>query len=424
MADSGFAIFTKEMKKTHTILIPQMLPIHFALLREALLLDGYKVEILEDHDRYFIEEGLKYVHNDMCYPAILVIGQFINALKSGLYDTTKVALIITQTGGGCRASNYIHLLRKALVSAGFAHVPVIALAAGGLETKDEFEYSKSFIGRAVYALLYGDLLMTLYNQTRSRELVPDSAKRKLEKWIKILSIYYKKTAYLRFKHHCIRIVEDFATIPLSDAPLPKVGIVGEIYLKYSALGNNYLEDFLIAENAEPVLSGVLDFVLYSLSTNETNRSMYGIKKDKKGVTFSLKKLLMGQQNIMIKAIENHSNFTPMDSFEELYNAADHIISKGVVMGEGWLLTAEILVYLRHGINNVVCAQPFGCLPNHIVAKGVFRAIKNEYPDANLVAIDYDASASSTNQENRLKLLLATAKNLQSCQEHKILAPIL
>ena len=211
---------------------------------------------------------------------------------------------------------------------------------------------------------------------------------------------------------------------MSDAPLPKVGIVGEIYLKYSALGNNYLEDFLIAENAEPVLSGVLDFVLYSLSTNETNRSMYGIKKDKKGVTFSLKKLLMGQQNIMIKAIENHSNFTPMDSFEELYNAADHIISKGVVMGEGWLLTAEILVYLRHGINNVVCAQPFGCLPNHIVAKGVFRAIKNEYPDANLVAIDYDASASSTNQENRLKLLLATAKNLQSCQEHKILAPIL
>ena len=424
MADSGFAIFKKEMKKTHTILIPQMLPIHFSLLKEALILDGYKAEILEDHDRHFIEEGLKYVHNDMCYPAILVIGQFINALKSGRYDTTKVALIITQTGGGCRASNYIHLLRKALISSGFGHVPVIALAAGGLETKDEFEYSKSFVGRAAYALLYGDLLMTLYNQTRSREVTPNASKRKLEKWIKILSVYYKKTSYLKFKHHCIKIVEDFASIPLSSEARPKVGIVGEIYLKYSALGNNYLEDFLIAEKAEPVVSGVLDFILYALSTNETNRSMYGIKKDKKGVTFSMKKLLISQQNIMIKAIEDHSNFTPMDSFEELYTASDHIISKGVVMGEGWLLTAEIMVYLRHGINNVVCAQPFGCLPNHIVAKGVFRAIKNKYPNANLVAIDYDASASSTNQENRLKLMLATAKNFQQQEHDGGLSPIL
>lgn len=398
------------MKKTHTILIPQMLPIHFGLLKEALILEGYQAEMLEDHDRQFIEEGLKYVHNDMCYPAILVIGQFINALKSGRYDTTKVALIITQTGGGCRASNYIHLLRKALVASGFAHVPVIALAAGGLETEDEFEYGKKFIGRASYSLLYGDLLMTLYNQARARELQPGSADRKLRKWQKILPLYFKSSAYLKFKPNVIKIVKDFESIPLCKEERVKVGIVGEIYLKYSALGNNYLEDFLISEKAEPVLSGVLDFILYALSTNETNRSMYGIRKDKRTVTFSLKKFLIAQQNIMIKAIEDHSSYSPMDSFEELYTIADHIISKGVVMGEGWLLTAEILAHIKHGINNVVCAQPFGCLPNHIVARGVFRAIKDQHPQANVVAIDYDASSSSANQENRIKLMLATARS--------------
>lgn len=409
MQTSGFSVFKKEMKKTHTILIPQMLPIHFSLLREALVLEGYKAELLIDTDRNFVAEGLKYVHNDMCYPAIMVIGQFINALKSGRYDTTKVALVMTQTGGGCRASNYIFLLRKALVDAGFAHVPVIALSAGGIGKTDEFSYSSKFINRAVHSLLYGDFLMTLYNQARSRELTKGMAKHKLKKWIKVLALYYKSSAFMNFGALCRKIVDDFAQIPLSD-PKIKVGIVGEIYLKYSNLGNNDLEDFLISENAEPVVSGVLDFVLYSLSTNETNRSMYGIKKDKQLFTASAKKLLISKQNQMISAIKSNGVFDPMDSFEELYTIADHIISKGVVMGEGWLLTAEILAHIKHGVDNVVCAQPFGCLPNHIVAKGVFRAIKDEHPYSNVVAIDYDASASQTNQENRLKLMLATARN--------------
>ena len=408
MGNSGFAVFTRDMKKTHTILIPQMLPIHFTLLKEALILEGYKAEILHDTDRHFVDEGLRYVHNDMCYPAILVIGQFINALKSGRYDTTKVALILTQTGGGCRASNYIYLLRKALVASGFGHVPVIALATGGLDT--EFEYSRKFVARGVHSLLYGDLLMTLYNQARAKELTPGSSKRKLDKWLRIIGLYFKSTAFLKFRHNCTKIVEDFATIPLCDEPRVKVGIVGEIYLKYSALGNNYLEDFLISEKAEPVVSGVLDFILYALSTNETNRSMYGIRKDNRSVTFSLKKVLIAKQNTMIKAIQDHSHFSPMDSFEELYTISDHIISKGVVMGEGWLLTAEILAHIKHGVDNVVCAQPFGCLPNHIVARGVFRAIKDLHPMANVVAIDYDASSSSANQENRLKLMLATARS--------------
>lgn len=408
--ENSFATFKKEMKKTHTILIPQMLPIHFSLLQESLVLEGYNVELLVDHDRKFINEGLKYVHNDMCYPAILVIGQFINALKSGRYDTTKVALVLTQTGGGCRASNYIYLLRKALASAGFAHVPVIALSAGGLESSNGFEISAKFAGRAGYSLLYGDLLMTLYNQTRAREVQPGFADKKLEKWIRILKIYLGSTAHLMFRQNCQKIVEDFASIPLTDQKKVKVGIVGEIYLKYSALGNNHLEDFLIAEGAEPVVSGVVDFVLYSLSTNETNRAIYGIKKDKPVVTFSLRKFFIGKQNQMISSIKKYSQLDPMDSFEELYTISDHIISKGVVMGEGWLLTAEILAHIHHGVSNVVCAQPFGCLPNHIVAKGVFRAIKDENPLSNVVAIDYDASASQTNQENRLKLMLATAKN--------------
>lgn len=409
MQNKGFAVFTKEMKKTHTILIPQMLPIHFRLLKEALLLEGYHAEMLIDTDRAFVAEGLKYVHNDMCYPAILVIGQFIHALKSGRYDTTKVALIITQTGGGCRASNYIHLLRKALVDAGFAHVPVIALSAGGLDKTDEFSFGTKFINRAVHSLLYGDFLMCVYNQARSRELTKGLADKKLEKWLRILALYFKSSAFMNFRLNCKKIVDDFARLPMGK-PKIKVGIVGEIYLKYSALGNNDLENFLIAEGAEPVVSGVLDFVLYSLSTNETNRSLYGIKRDKKLFTASAKKFLIDMQNKMISVIERDGTFDPPDRFEELYTIADHIISKGVVMGEGWLLTAEILAHIKHGINNVVCAQPFGCLPNHIVAKGVFRAIKDEHPMSNVVAIDYDASASQANQENRLKLMLATARN--------------
>lgn len=410
MQNSGFAVFTKEMKKTHTILIPQMLPIHFRLLKEALLLEGYNAEMLIDTDRAFVAEGLKYVHNDMCYPAILVIGQFIHALKSGRYDTTKVALIITQTGGGCRASNYIHLLRKALVDSGFAHVPVIALSAGGLGKTDEFSFGTKFINRAVHALLYGDFLMCLYNQARSRELTRGMADKKLEKWLRILALYYKSSAFMNFRLNCKKILDDFKRIPMDPTPKIKVGIVGEIYLKYSSLGNNDLENFLISEGAEPIVSGVLDFVLYSLSTNETNRSLYGIKKDKKMFTATAKKLLIDMQNKMISVIKRDGIFDPPDSFEELYTIADHIISKGVVMGEGWLLTAEILAHIKHGINNVVCAQPFGCLPNHIVAKGVFRAIKDEHPMSNVVAIDYDASASQANQENRLKLMLATARN--------------
>lgn len=416
MSANGFAQFTKEMKRTHTILIPEMLPIHFALLQEALHLEGYKTEILHSSDRHFVEEGLRYVHNDMCYPAILVIGQMIEALKSGRYDTTRVALIMTQTGGGCRASNYIHLLRKALVAAGFAHVPVIALAAGGLENSSGFTYGNKFMLRVVYSLLYGDLLMCLYNQTRAREQVSGTSKRKLDKWLRILSIYFKSSMFLRFATNASAIALDFNQIPLRAEIPPRVGIVGEIYLKYAALGNNHLEDALIAEGTEPVLAGVLDFVMYSISTNETNRSMYGIKRNTRSATFFSKAFLSAQQQIMIRAIRKHSTLHPMDSFEELYNASDHIISKGVVMGEGWLLTAEILVHLKHGIQNVVCAQPFGCLPNHIVAKGVFRAIKNEHPDANLVAIDYDASQSMANQENRIKLMLATARRLHAQEQ--------
>ena len=410
---NSFAVFKKEMKKTHTILIPQMLSIHFRLLKKALQLEGYNVEILHDDDRDFIADGLKYVHNDMCYPAILVIGQIIHALKSGKYDITKVALIMTQTGGGCRASNYIFLLRKALVAAGFAHVPVIALAAGGLEKSDEFSFGGGFINRALHSLLYGDFLMCVYNQSRARELKKGMSLRKLEKWIKVISMYFESTSFLNIKSVCKKIMEDFEKIPMDTQPKIKVGIVGEIYLKYSNLGNDNLEDFLIVEGVEPVVSGVLDFVLYSLSTNETNRSIYGIKKDKKAVTFMAKKLLISKQNQMNKILRESKVFFEMDSFEELYTISDNIISKGVVMGEGWLLTAEIMAHIKHGVNNVVCAQPFGCLPNHIVAKGVFRSIKNKYPYSNVVAIDYDASASQANQENRLKLMLATARNNES-----------
>lgn len=409
-----FPKFTKEMKKTHKILVPMMLPIHFEMLEHIFKKDGYQIEVLKTNHQKIIDEGLKNVHNDTCYPALLVIGQLIDALKSGKYDVDHVALAITQTGGGCRASNYYFLLRKALVQAGFPQVPVIAINFQKLNKEnDGFQITLSSGLRLVYACLYGDALLWLKNQCKPYELNRGETDRLVSKWISNINKQLDSMAFMRLSHNYKQMVKDFANIKRHRAKKIKVGVVGEIYMKYAPLGNNNLEQFLIDEGCEPVVSGVIDFGLYCIQNNIIDFEYYDYnKKSHKTLQLALDYVVRLQQKL-IKIIKKDGNFIPPDHFKEVFENHEGMINKGVKMGEGWLLTAEMVTLLKTGVNNIVCCQPFGCLPNHIIAKGMARKVKNFYPQANIVAIDYDPSATKVNQENRLKLMLSNAK----LQEH-------
>ena len=422
-------IFTEEMRKTHTILIPNMLPRHFKILSRVFNNYGYKTELLTDglngDSRTVIEAGLKYVHNDACYPALLVIGQFIAALKSGRYDTNKVALLLSQTGGGCRASNYISLLRKALVKAGFAHVPVISLNFSGLESMPGFKITLPMIPRLMYAILYGDLIMLLVNQCRPYERVKGTAEALADAWSERLA--NEMTAVTPDQHKQAKkamkyknvlanyraIVADFAAIEgVSERrtnPKVRVGVVGEIYVKFSPLGNNDLENFLVAEGAEPVLAGLLDFCMYVVTNNMMDYELYGIGKNRAKIYGIADKFFLNKQADLIAAVKENPLFDPPTPFAHTRTLARDYVGMGAKMGEGWLLTAEILELIDEGVNSVVITQPFGCLPNHIVGKGMMKPIKENMPEVNLVAIDYDAGATKINQDNRIKLMLANAK---------------
>lgn len=401
-------IFTEQMKKDYTILVPDMLPIHFKLIIAIYKKFGYKMELLQTSTQNVINEGLKNVHNDTCYPALLVIGQFMDALKSGKYDVNKTALLISQTGGGCRASNYLHLLRKAL-SSEFPQVPVLSLNFSGLEKNPAFPMSPAIALRLVYAVLYGDMLMLLYNQCKPYEINQGSTDELLARWEHRLSKLLDCKSFLMPKPIYKAILRDFAALPRTKEPKPKVGIVGEIYVKYSPLANNHLNEFLLSEGCEPNVPGLLDFVLYCASDAVNDARLYD-KRDKKSLMFSLGyDVLYKFQKQQIKVINEHGVFQPPHDFEHLRKCADKYINQGVKMGEGWLITAEMAALAETGTKNIICTQPFGCLPNHIVAKGMSRVIKNAYPEANIVAIDYDPGATKVNQENRIKLMLANAK---------------
>ena len=418
-------IFTEEMRKDYTILFPTMLPRHFKIMEKVFNYYGYNTELLEDgthgDSKTVIEAGLKYVHNDACYPALLVIGQFISALQSGRYDTHKVALLLTQTGGGCRASNYIALLRKALVNAGFAYVPVISLNVSGLESMPGFKLTIPMIHRLLYAILYGDLLMLLVNQCRPYETVKGTAEALADEWSTRLAAEMTEGAirYGKIKKTYREIIASFAAIDGVDSDARRnhekvrVGIVGEIFVKFSPLGNNGLEDFLISEDAEPVMGGLIDFCLYVVSNAMLDYELYGIGKMKAKIYKIADKFFLGKQDDMIRAVTEDGRFVPPTSFRLTRTLAKEYVGMGVKMGEGWLLTAEILELIHEGVGNVVITQPFGCLPNHIVGKGMMKPIKEDYPDVNLVAIDYDAGATAINQENRIKLMLANAKKAKN-----------
>ncbi|MBR4979290.1 MAG: 2-hydroxyacyl-CoA dehydratase [Clostridia bacterium] len=396
----------------YTILVPTMLPMHFKIMTGILRAFGYNAVLLENCDPSVTEYGLKYVHNDTCYPALLVIGQLISAIESGKYDKHKLALMITQTGGGCRASNYIFLLRKALKKAGYGYIPVISLNIAGLEKESAFKLTPKLIARLLYAIVCGDLIMQLKNQCLPYEAVPGSTEKAALKWVDKLTEEMsrdKRVKYKKIKAFQKEIIKDFAEIPQNDVKKVKVGIVGEIFVKFSPLGNNSLEDFLVSEGAEVVMPGLLDFCMFSVYNYISDSLVLGIRKFKGMIFKRILKFLEKLQRDEIEAIKENGKFVPSTPFEDVISLADGLISHGAKMGEGWLLTAEMAELIEEGVANVVCAQPFGCLPNHIVGKGMMKPIKQKYPNANIVAVDYDAGATKINQENRIKLMLSNAK---------------
>lgn len=416
--ETGRLLFTEEMKREYTILMPQMLPIHFGMFRQLLELEGYRVDQLNNNGRAVIEEGLKYVHNDTCYPALLVIGQLIDAVKNGGYDPHKVALFITQTGGGCRASNYIHLLRKALEKAGLEFVPVISINASGLEKNPGFAMTPALLFKMMCAIAYGDLIMDVANQTRPYEEVPGAVDGLVEQWSHRLAEEFQRGKGLSgrgMRDNFRRICREFAAIPTCGGNKVRVGIVGEIYVKFSALGNNDLERFLLSEGAEPVVPGLMDFILYTVHARITDVRLYG--GSGKG-TLVCRAFIAYAERLQKKmaAAMKEMGFRPCGSFWPLHSRIKGYLGEGNKMGEGWLLTAEMLELIHSGTPNIVCAQPFGCLPNHIVGKGMMRKLKDDFPMSNVVAIDYDPGATKINQENRIKLMLANARQLARAQE--------
>lgn len=403
------------MKDSYKILIPDMLPWHFALIERLLKLEGYDVEVLKNDSRAVIDEGLKHVHNDTCYPCLCTVGQYIDALKSGKYDVNRTAVIMSQSGGGCRASNYIPLIRKAL-KAEFPQVPVMSLNFSGLEKDSSFPIGVKLLLKLAFAVFYGDAIMWCYNQSKPYEEREGAADKVRDELMDYVLSKFEKGGYARYKKVIGHIIAAFAAVPRKNIKKVKVGIVGEIYVKYSALGNNHLEEFLLSEDCEPVVPVLMDYVLYCVVNNINDGDLYG----KKGLFYTANKILYSilhrmQKNI-IKLFEREGTFEPIHDFEHLRRCADKVLNQGVKMGEGWLIPAEMAALAETGTENIVCAQPFGCLPNHIAGKGAIRTLKNLYQNENIVAVDYDPSATRVNQENRIKLMLATARENASKAE--------
>ncbi|MEM5779645.1 MAG: 2-hydroxyglutaryl-CoA dehydratase, partial [Lawsonibacter sp.] len=376
--------------------------------------EGYKVDMLTTNHRGIVDEGLKYVHNDTCYPALLIIGQLIDAVKHGGYDPHKVGLLITQTGGGCRASNYIHLLRKALEKADMAYIPVVSVNLSGLEKNPGFSLSLPFIRKAVYAMMYGDIVVNVANQVRPYEVEEGDTDAMIGRWSqKLVDAFQAGKGMSRGQMRTIfdEICADFAAIPVAGEPKIRVGVVGEIYVKFAPLGNNNLEQFLLNEGVEPVVPGLTDFIIFKVYNRVADVELYGGKWIKKAACRAFMAYIEGCQKDMIAALERSGRFRAPGTFQDLHQMVQGYLGDGNKMGEGWLLTAEMLELIHSGTNSIVCTQPFGCLPNHVVGKGMIRKLKDDYPYSNIVAIDYDPGATKINQENRIKLMLANAKGL-------------
>ena len=407
--------FTKEMKKDYTILCPQMSPIHFDLVEPAFRKCGYNIKVLPNSNKAAINTGLKYVNNDACYPSLIVVGQIMDAILSGEYDADKLAVIITQTGGGCRASNYIGFIRRALGKAGYGHIPVISLNLSGLENNPGFQITLPLLLRGVYSLLLGDIFMRVLYRTRPYEKIPGSANA-LHERLKQECINFLQSNHLskrKFDQLCRRIVKEFDQLPMLDIKKPKVGIVGEILVKFSPVANNYLVELLEQEGAEAVVPDLTDFFLYSFYNMNFKSEHLGMKKSSAWKANLGIRVLESMRKSACDALKESKHFLPPSHIKDTANMAKEVVSLGNQTGEGWFLTGEMLELIRSGTKNIVCTQPFACLPNHIVGKGVIKELRRLHPDSNIVAIDYDPGASEVNQLNRIKLMLSTAyKNLE------------
>ena len=404
--------FTKEMKKEYTIIAPDIFPTHMELFEAAFRLYGFHVVAVHYDGKKVIDTGLKYLHNDVCYPAICSLGQQLYALSCGDFDPKKSALIMFQTGGGCRASNYIMLLRKALKNMGMEYVPVISVSFSGIEKNSGFKITPAMALTALRCLIYGDMLLLLKNQCMPYEINKGDTKRVVDKWVTEITRQFaakKGLTSSSMKKNLAAMAKDFHEIPREKKDLIKVGIVGEIYVKYAALGNNGLEEFLLSQGCEYMIPGTLGFFQYCFANMEKDHEYYG-----GGNLAYLGGKLAGKisdkwEEAILEAIKPYPEFVAPVSFDRVKELADRVIDRGVKMGEGWLLPGETAELIEKGYNSVICAQPFGCLPNHIVGKGTIHRLRELYPNANIFPVDYDSGASKVNQENRIKLMLAIAK---------------
>ncbi len=405
-------VFTKEMRKDYTVLIPMMIPIHFELLEPAVNSCGYNMVLLRECTEHTVETGLKYVNNDACYPSILVTGQMIEALESGKYDVNKTALIMSQTGGGCRATNYIGFIRKALRDAGFEQVPVISLNVVGMEKMSGFKLTPKLMDKMIKAVLLGDLLQKMLHKNRAYEVNKGDTDQVFDKWMEKSKKLVTKCTNKEFKQAIYDMVDDFEKIEVDMTQVkPKVGIVGEVLIKYHPFGNNYVADLLEKEGAEVVLPDFMGFVKFMATHKITFNQLLNSNKISATVSkIALKLIDLMEKDTKIALEKSSKNYLPTCDIYHLEDKVKDILSIGNQTGEGWFLTAEMVEYIENDIPNIVCVQPFACLPNHVVGKGVIKTIRSKYPMANITPVDYDPGASETNQANRIKLMMAVAKD--------------
>lgn len=409
--------FTIEMKKTHTILAPQMSPIHFRFIEAALKSSGFNIVVLPDVDKKAIDEGLKYVNNDACYPSIIVTGQIINALKSGLYDVDHTTALITQTGGGCRATNYAGFIRKALRDAEFPQVPVVPLSMQSFESHPGMKITPATINRVLFGAVYGDLLMRVLYRVRPYEAIPGSANMLYEKWTEKLIGDLSSGSFTLFKDNVREVVKDFDALEVRDVQKPRIGLVGEILVKFHPTANNSIVDIIENEGCEAVMPDLIDFFLYCAYNNVyKHKELSG--KWQNAVT---SKLSIGAielyRKTMREALDASERFTAPSRIEETAEMTKDVVSIGNMTGEGWFLTGEMLELIHSDVRNIICMQPFACLPNHITGKGVIKKLREMHQDVNITAIDYDPGASEVNQLNRIKLMISMAfKNMEKNQD--------
>ncbi len=404
--------FTLKMKKDYTILSPSMAPIHFKILKPILQRQGFKIEIMENDGPEVLQLALKYLHNDMCYPSMLTTGQMLATIMSGKYDPDKVAMVITQSGGGCRDSNYINLMRKAFEKAGYPNVPFISANIWGLELNSGINLTPKSLLMALAGLIYGDMIMIVSNQVRPYEVNKGETDAMIDKWTTQLGQGFfkgKGFSWRAIRKNLKAIADDFASIKIEKTPKVKVAVIGELFLKYSAPGNNHLEEFLAEQDCEVYVPSILGFGIYKTNGALEDLRLYGGNKAKKAILEIAMKYMFKMEDILISAIEENPNFVPPERVNDLKKRAEGVIGIGNSMGEGWYLAAEMLEFADHGYENIVIVQPFGCLPCHVAAKGMMNKVRRIDPRLNIVDIEYDPGATKVNQENRIKLMLVVAK---------------